>query len=306
MDQNNAKTAVSAEELAELTLPDFPVEDARKLIEIALWEDVREGDFTSKWTLPVDQSRTARLIAKEDGVLAGMPFIALVFEALNEAVNVQCFVQDGQAVKKGDVLAEITGTTQALLTGERTFLNFLQQLSGVASMVAEYQSALAGSKTKILDTRKTLPGYRRLQKYAVRAGGGENHRMGLFDMVLIKDNHIQATGSPLDAVRTVQAHNDRGLKIECEVETLDQLRSLLHQGVDVIMLDNMDTPTMAEAVKIVRESGDSVKLEASGNMTLERVAELRDLNLDYISVGALTHSVKAMDISLRIPEQGVD
>lgn len=215
-------------------------------------------------------------------------------------MEIRLFKKDGEHVKIGDKIAEFHGTTQALLTGERTLLNFMQQLSGVATIANEYADALRPGKTKVLDTRKTIPGFRRLQKYAVRAGGGCNHRMGLHDMVLVKDNHIQAAGGVLSAWETVKAHNSRGLKVELEVESLEQLKSLLHKGIDVIMLDNMDNGTMAQAVQIVRESGDPVKLEASGNMDLVRVKEISSLGLDFISVGALTHSVKALDISMRI------
>lgn len=279
---------------------EFPFEDARVLVRLALSEDVRDGDVTSLWTLPADQVQTAYLIAKEEGVMAGLPVLEMVYEELRTPMEIELFVQDGDVVKKGERIARLTGTTRALLTGERTLLNFLQQLSGVATIAHQYAQALLPGETRILDTRKTLPGFRTLQKYAVRAGGGSNHRMGLFDMVLVKDNHIAAAGGVLEAYLMVKKHNTRGLKVELEVESLDQLRNLLGRGVDVIMLDNMDTATMREAVRIVRESGDSVKLEASGNMNLERVRELADVGLDFISVGALTHSVKALDISMRI------
>jgi len=279
---------------------DFPVEDARTLIRLALAEDVGSGDVTSQWTIPLTQTQTATLIAKQDGVLAGLAIPALVFAELKVPMQVNLLKKDGDRVSKGDKIATLTGTTQALLTGERTLLNFVQQLSGVASISREYADALKGGKTQVLDTRKTLPGFRRLQKYAVRAGGGSNHRMGLHDMVLVKDNHIEAAGGVLAALDMVKRNNTRNLKIELEVESLDQLKSLLHKGVDVIMLDNMDDSTMAQAVAIVRESGDAVKLEASGNMDLTRVQRIANLGLDYISVGALTHSVKALDISMRI------
>lgn len=278
----------------------FPLEDARTLVRLALSEDVRDGDVTSLWTLPADQTQTAWLIAKEDGVLAGLPVIALVYEELKTPMQIELFKQDGDVVAKGDKIAKMTGTTRALLTGERTLLNFIQQLSGVASIAHCYAEALKPGHTQILDTRKTIPGFRTLQKYAVRAGGGSNHRMGLFDMVLVKDNHIAAAGGVVQAFEMVQKQNNLNVKVELEVESLEQLQSLLGRGVDVIMLDNMDTATMREAVRITRASGDPVKLEASGNMNLERVRELADVGLDFISVGALTHSVKALDISMRI------
>ncbi|MEE0875929.1 MAG: carboxylating nicotinate-nucleotide diphosphorylase [Fibrobacteraceae bacterium] len=282
------------------SLPVFPKEDALTMIRLALAEDVRTGDVTSAWTIPENQNQHARLIAKEDGVLAGLPIIELVFNELKANVNVVLHKQDGDCVKKGDLIAELSGSTRELLTGERTLLNFIQQLSGVATVAHIFQEALKGGKTKVLDTRKTLPGFRTLQKYAVRVGGGSNHRMGLFDMVLVKDNHIAAAGGVLEALEVVKKNNAENLMVEMEVETLEDLKKLLHKGVDVIMLDNMSNEMMAEALEIIKESGDKVLVEGSGNMTLERAKEIATLGLDYISVGALTHSVKALDISMRI------
>ncbi|MBO5950626.1 MAG: carboxylating nicotinate-nucleotide diphosphorylase [Fibrobacteraceae bacterium] len=282
------------------SLPVFPKEDALTMIRLALAEDVRTGDVTSAWTIPENQNQHARLIAKEDGVLAGLPIIELVFNELKANVNVVLHKQDGDCVKKGDLIAELSGSTRELLTGERTLLNFIQQLSGVATVAHVFQEALKGGKTKVLDTRKTLPGFRTLQKYAVRVGGGSNHRMGLFDMVLVKDNHIAAAGGVLEALEVVKKNNAENLMVEMEVESLEDLKKLLHKGVDVIMLDNMSNEMMAEALEIIKESGDKVLVEGSGNMTLERAKEIATLGLDYISVGALTHSVKALDISMRI------
>jgi nicotinate-nucleotide pyrophosphorylase (carboxylating) len=281
-------------------LPVFPKEDALTMIRLALAEDVRTGDVTSAWTIPENQNQHARLIAKEDGVLAGLPIIELVFNELKANVNVVLHKQDGDCVKKGDLIAELSGSTRELLTGERTLLNFIQQLSGVATVAHIFQEALKAGKTKVLDTRKTLPGFRTLQKYAVRVGGGSNHRMGLFDMVLVKDNHIAAAGGVLEALEVVKKNNAENLMVEMEVETLEDLKKILHKGVDVIMLDNMSNEMMAEALEIIKESGDKVLVEGSGNMTLERAKEIATLGLDYISVGALTHSVKALDISMRI------
>jgi nicotinate-nucleotide pyrophosphorylase (carboxylating) len=283
------------------TTEKFPEDDALVLIRLALAEDVRTGDVTSEWTIPAFQIQTAKLIAKEAGVVAGLPVIALVFKELKADVKITLFKKDGDVVVKGDLIAELTGATQSLLTGERTLLNFIQQLSGVASIANQFATVLQSGKTKVLDTRKTIPGFRTLQKYAVRVGGGSNHRMGLFDMVLVKDNHIAACGGVLNALDVVRSHNKTGLRVEIEVENLADLQRLLNKGVDVIMLDNMDNVTMQKAVQMVRESGDThVKLEASGNMNLERAAEIADFGIDFISVGALTHSVKALDISMRI------
>lgn len=284
----------------DCSMPVFPAEDALTMIRIALAEDVRTGDVTSLWTIPDNQRETARLIAKEEGVLAGLPVIEMVFKELRADVNVTLFKKDGDTVQKGDLIAELEGPTRDLLTGERTLLNFIQQLSGVATVAHRFQEALKPGKTKVLDTRKTIPGFRTLQKYAVRVGGGSNHRMGLFDMVLVKDNHIAACGGVLDALAVVKKNNVQNLMVEMEVENLEDLQKLLHQGVDVIMLDNMSNAMMAEALKMIRESGEKILVEGSGNMTLERAKEIATLGLDYISVGALTHSVKALDISMRI------
>ena len=275
----------------------FPTEDAQTLIRLALNEDVRTGDFTSLWTLPEQQIQTAVLIAKENGIVAGLPIIPLIF---GDNAEIKTFVQDGDSVKVNTQIAAITGETKTLLSGERVMLNFLQQLSGVATITGKFANALKGGKTKVLDTRKTIPGFRTLQKYAVLAGGGSNHRMGLWDMVLVKDNHIAAAGGVLEAWNAVKKQNTQNLKVEIEVENLEQLKLLLGLGVNRIMLDNMSNETMREAVRLAKESGDPVELEASGNMSLERVAEIADIGLDFISVGALTHSVKALDISMRI------
>ncbi len=278
----------------------FPTQDAKTLVRLALNEDVRTGDVTSLWTLPTQQTQTANLIAKEAGVIAGLPIIPIVFEELKENVKIDFNIEDGAHVKIGDKIAAITGETKTLLSGERVMLNFLQQLCGAATITNKFAQVLAGTKTKVLDTRKTIPGFRTLQKYAVLVGGGLNHRMGLWDMVLVKDNHIAAAGGVLEAWNAVKKQNAQNLKVEIEVENLEQLKSLLNLGVNRIMLDNMDNQTMQEAVRIVKESGDTVELEASGNMSLERVKEIANIGLDFISVGALTHSVKSLDISMRI------
>ena len=280
--------------------PVFPKEDALTMIRLALAEDVRTGDVTSLWTIPAEQKQHAKLIAKENGVLAGLDVIALVFDELKANVQIVLHKKDGDVVQKGDLIAELDGSTRDLLTGERTLLNFIQQLSGVATVAHTFQEVLKAGKTRVLDTRKTIPGFRNLQKYAVRVGGGSNHRMGLFDMVLVKDNHIAANGGVLNALEVVRKNNTENLMVEMEVETLEDLRKLLNQGVDVIMLDNMSNEMMADALQIIKESGDKVLVEASGNMTLERAKEIATIGLDFISVGALTHSVKALDISMRI------
>ena len=198
--------------------PVFPKEDALTMIRLALAEDVRTGDVTSAWTIPADQKQHARLIAKEEGVLAGLPVIELVFQELKANAKVTLHKKDGDVVKKGDLIAEMDGTTHELLTGERTLLNFIQQLSGVATVAHTFQEVLKSGKTKVLDTRKTVPGFRTLQKYAVRVGGGSNHRMGLFDMVLVKDNHIAAAGGVLEALEVVRKNNTQNLMVEMKVK----------------------------------------------------------------------------------------
>lgn len=280
--------------------PIFPTEDALPLIKLALKEDVRSGDVTSEWTLSSEKKRTARLIAKESGVLAGLPIIDLVFSELSASVETKLFLKDGDSVSKGDIIAELSGTEKDLLTGERTLLNFIQQLSGVASLAGAFQKALSKGKTRVLDTRKTVPGFRTLQKYAVRVGGGSNHRMGLFDMVLIKDNHIAACGGVREALEIVQQKNTQKLLVEIEIETLEDLKKILNRGADVIMLDNMTDDMMKESLRLIRESKDPCLVEASGNMTLERAERIAEIGLDFISVGALTHSVSALDISMRL------
>lgn len=278
----------------------FPTEDALKMIRLALAEDVRTGDVTSNWTIQKNQMQHAKLIAKESGVLAGLPVITLVFAELKANVKITFHKNDGDVVCKGDIIAELEGSTRELLTGERTLLNFIQQLSGVATIAHEFQKALKAGNTKVLDTRKTIPGFRTLQKYAVCMGGGCNHRMGLFDMVLVKDNHIAAAGGVLQALEIVKKNNTSGLMVEIEIETLEELRKILNKGANVIMLDNMSNSLMEKAIKIIKDSGDKALIEGSGNMTLERAKSIATIGLDYISVGALTHSVKALDISMRI------
>ena len=284
----------------DTSIQNFPKEDALKLIRLALAEDISSGDVTSAWTISEEKVNTAKLIAKEDGVIAGLPIIELVFNELKANIQISYFKKEGDILKKGDLILELTGKTRDLLTGERTILNFIQQLSGVATITHEFQQALAKGKTKVLDTRKTIPGFRTLQKYAVKVGGGANHRMGLFDMVLVKDNHIASAGGVLEALAIVKKNNTKNLMIEMEVETLEDLKKILNKGVDVIMLDNMSNDLMREAISIIKESGDKAFIEGSGNMTLERAKQIAELGLDYISVGALTHSVKALDISMRI------
>ena len=269
---------------------------AEALINSAIAEDLRGGDVTSRSIFPAGQSAQAVLQAKADGILAGLPIARRVFEKIDPSIRFVEQIQDGAALHPGSILASIEGPVRGLLAGERISLNFLQHLSGVATLAAAFVRAVAGTRAKILDTRKTLPGYRLLDKYAVRTGGGQNHRMGLFDMALIKDNHIAAAGSIPMAVRRVREANP-GLPVEVEVTTLAQLGEALELGVDRIMLDNMDPAAMRQAVVL---AAGRVPLEASGGVTLENVAEIAATGVDYISVGALTHSAPALDISLEM------
>ncbi len=272
-------------------------EAAKKLIELALEEDVATGDLTTDHLIPVSIRKTAYMIAKAEGVIAGLPVAEMVFRRLDPSLDWNPEVGEGARVKKGDILVRFQASYRALLTGERTALNFLQRLSGVATMSALYARAISGYKTVVLDTRKTIPGFRLLDKYAVRTGGATNHRIGLFDMVMIKDNHIDIAGGITPAVSRIRSGIPAGIPIEVETTSLAQVEEALTAGADVIMLDNMDNGTMAEAVRLIN---GRAKVEASGNMTLERLREVAATGVDYISIGALTHSVQALDISQRI------
>ena len=265
----------------------------------ALEEDLGPGDVTSTWTLPSDQRARGAFVAKEGGVIAGLLVAREVFRQLDEAVVLTLWVEDGTPVAPGTVVATVEGPAIPILSGERTALNFLQRMSGIATATRRYVEAVAGTGAVILDTRKTAPGLRALDKWAVRLGGGQNHRQGLYDMVLIKDNHIAAAGGIARAVERVRARNRAGLPVEVEVRTLAELDEVLalEPPVDRIMLDNMDLPTMREAV---RRTAGRIPLEASGGVNLERVRAIAETGVDYISVGALTHSVRALDISLEL------
>lgn len=264
-------------------------------IDAALREDMPEGDVTSDSIIPAGARSEAYFLAKEDGVLAGLAVAARVFERIDPAVIFIERFRDGASFSKSDKLARVKGPTAALLKGERTALNFLQHLCGVATATRRFVEAVAGTKTRILDTRKTLPGLRLLDKYAVRAGGGTNHRVSLSDMVLIKDNHLRHVGSVSEAVRRARGRVRPGVRVEVEAANLLQVREALAAGADMIMLDNMPLETMRQAVGL---AGGRVPLEASGNMTLDRVRSVAETGVDFISVGALTHSARAVDISL--------
>lgn len=267
------------------------------VIEFALNEDIGTGDITTSLIIPSDLQTRATMVAKSTGVIAGLEVAEYIFRKLSPLITWKPYVKDGDQVTNGDLILEISGSYRALLTGERLALNFMQRMSGIATMTARYVDAIADYPAKILDTRKTVPGLRLLDKYAVLMGGGTNHRIGLYDMVLIKDNHIKVAGGITRAVSQIKQGLAPGIRIEVETTNPEEVREALDAGVDIIMLDNMTNETMAQCVKIIH---GRAKVEASGNMTLERLRQVAATGVDYISIGALTHSVTAFDISMNI------
>ncbi|MGI5971354.1 MAG: carboxylating nicotinate-nucleotide diphosphorylase [Oscillospiraceae bacterium] len=265
----------------------------------ALCEDIGLGDITTESCVPPDAVSRGRFIAKEGGVVCGLSVVVRVYFLLDPRVSLKPLVSDGNRVAKGEVIAEISGPSASILTGERVALNLLQHLSGIATKTADAVSQVEGTSARIVDTRKTTPGLRELEKYAVRAGGGYNHRFGLFDGVLIKDNHIVAAGGIANAVAAARRNVPHTLKIEVETTTLGEVEEALRSGADIIMLDNMDYEQMAEAVRLV---GGRAIVEASGNMGERSVRRTAECGVDIISIGALTHSARAMDISLKLIE----
>lgn len=266
-----------------------------KIIAEAIIEDVPQNDITTEFIISDDSTCSIDLIAKEDGVIAGLPVFERVFKILGK-VNVEFFKQDGERVSPGECIAKLSGKTKHILTGERTALNYLQRMSGIATLTKTYVDKLAGSTVKVLDTRKTTPNMRIFEKYAVKIGGGCNHRYNLSDGVLIKENHISAAGGIKEAVNIIRANVSFVKKIEVEVETLEQINEALEVGADIIMLDNMDTQTMKNAVEMINKRA---LIEASGNVTLDNILEVAGSGVDYISVGALTHSYKVLDLSMK-------
>jgi nicotinate-nucleotide pyrophosphorylase (carboxylating) len=271
-----------------------PPLDISQCIKRALEEDIGAGDATTDSIVPGGATLRGRIVAKQDGIVAGLSVADEVFRALNPEIIFDAKVEDGSRVTKGEILAEVTGDARALLTGERTALNFLGRMSGIATLTRHFVDAISGTNAAILDTRKTAPGLRTLDKLAVRLGGGQNHRAGLFDMVLIKDNHIDFAGSITAAVERVRASGTT-LPIEVETRTLENVREALELGVERILLDNMPPETMRDAVNM---TNGRAKLEASGNVTLENVLEVAQTGVHFISVGALTHSPRVFDMSL--------
>ncbi len=263
----------------------------------ALEEDLgSRGDVTSDSTIPPEAEMKARILARQDGVVAGLDVAAAVFREMNAAIRCVPRVEEGQSVRGGDLLAEVEGPARAVLAAERTALNFLGRMSGIATLTRRFVDAVAGTGAVILDTRKTAPGLRRADKLAVQRGGGQNHRMGLYDMILVKDNHIDFAGSLAEAVRRARAAHS-GLPLEVETRTLADVEAALSLGVERILLDNMSLETMRQAVQL---TAGRARLEASGNVTLGRVRPIAETGVDYISIGALTHSAPVFDVSMKV------
>ena len=261
-----------------------------KLIDLGIEEDINTGDITTESIIP----------ASMNAVATGLDIVKMVYERFQRGVVFTPYFKDGDSVQKGDVILKIEATYPTLLRGERLSLNIFQRMCGIATETAKYVKELKDTQTELLDTRKTAPGLRVLDKMAVKHGGGTNHRMGLYDMAMIKDNHIKMAGGIANAVEQVRSRIAEGIKIEVETTTIDEVHQAIEAGADIIMLDNMDTQTMTKAVAIIKSADKGIKTEASGNMNIPRLKEVAATGVDYISVGALTHTVKAMDISMNI------
>lgn len=278
--------------------------DLDHLVRIGLEEDVGSGDWTTLWTVPEDRLATARIISKARGVIAGTAAAAAVFARVEPRIEIAFDVRDGDSVDAGAGVASIHGPARGILTGERLALNLLQRLSGVATATRAFVEAIEGTGARILDTRKTTPGMRALEKMAVRSGGGANHRFGLHDMILIKENHIRAAGGITAALDAVRRQNDRGLRVEVETTNLDEVTEAIAGGANRILLDNMPLETLRQAVEFARSHGGGIETEASGGVTIEAVRAIAETGVDYISVGALTHSAPALDLSLLFDSEG--
>ncbi|HAR39145.1 MAG TPA: carboxylating nicotinate-nucleotide diphosphorylase [Porphyromonadaceae bacterium] len=270
------------------------------LIELAFAEDIGDGDHTTLCSIPAEETGQSRLIIKEEGILAGVEVAKTIFHKFDNNLEIEVFLNDGTPVQPGDIAFVVSGKIQSLLQTERLVLNVMQRMSGIATMTRKYVKQLEGTPTRILDTRKTTPGMRMLEKQAVKIGGGENHRIGLFDMILLKDNHVDFAGGIENAIHRAQTYlkeKNKSLKIEIEVRNLQELDEVLRVGgADRIMLDNFTPELTREAVQIV---GGRVELESSGGITFETIRRYAETGVDYISVGAITHSVKSLDMSLK-------
>ena len=269
-----------------------------KLIKMALEEDLGSGDVTTLSTVPPGTVARALIKAKQECVVAGIQVLGLVFRSLDPSLKIEARVADGDRLKAGDPIMEVTGNVTSILMAERVALNFVQRLCGVATLTSHFVEAVKEFKAEIVDTRKTTPGWRSLEKYAVQVGGARNHRHGLFDGILIKDNHIRAAGTITDAITHAMQLAPHGLKIEVEAADLNEVKEAARSGADIILLDNMDEALLQEAVTFVRDGFPAIKLEASGGIVLNNVAQVAASGVDFISVGALTHSAQAIDISL--------
>ncbi len=271
-------------------------EDVKDTIRLALEEDVKTGDVTAGAIFSGKDTTGAVIVAKQEGIYCGTPMVEYVYSELHPGISVTVNREEGSRVQAGETVVTVSGNTRAILGGERTVLNFIQRMSGIATRTRHIADLLQGTGIKLLDTRKTAPGLRIPDKYAVACGGGTNHRMGLFDMVMIKDNHIKAAGSITAAVNMVRRQHGETYRIEVEATGIDEVREALQAGADIIMLDNMNNNTMLDAVNMI---GDAAETEVSGNMDEQRILSLRNIPVDYISMGALTHSVTAFDLSMK-------
>jgi nicotinate-nucleotide pyrophosphorylase (carboxylating) len=273
------------------------LEKITSTLETALKEDIGDGDFTTLYTVPEDLESTGKLIAKQEGILAGIDVAFHVFKLLDSEIKTIKRKEDGEKVVSGEIIGEIQGNTRTILTGERVALNFLQRLCGIATLTYQFVSKIIHTNATLLDTRKTTPGLRYLEKYAVSVGQGTNHRFGLFDMIMIKENHIEAAGGITEAVNRVREKDTRNLKIEVETKNLEEVEEAVSLNVHRILLDNMDIQTLKKAVAMV---DSRIPLEASGGINLETITAVAETGVDYISVGAVTHSAPSLDISLII------
>lgn len=275
-------------------------EHLRKIIELALQEDIGKGDITSLATIAKNQKAVGKFLVKDKGVIAGLSVAKQVMKSVNKKLRFKILIEDGSEVKSGDVVAEVSGNARAILSAERTALNFLQRMSGIATAASVYAKAVSHTKAKVIDTRKTAPGLRLIDKMAVKIGGCENHRFGLYDMFLIKDNHIEIAGSisrAVESCRHLTKKKKKKFLIEVETKNLDEVKEALENNVDIIMLDNFNTEEMRKAVQLIN---GKCKVEASGGVNLSTIKSIAETGVDFISVGGLTHSVKALDISLEI------
>ena len=293
---------------------EFDFEEIQGIVQLAIKEDIGTGDITSRIFIPEGSESDGILIAKETGIIAGLPVAGYVLSQIDKDLLFTVNIEDGSRVEKGSVIARVKGSTLSLLSAERVVLNFLQRLSGIATATNKFVEKVKGCKTQILDTRKTAPGWRYLEKYAVKIGGGVNHRMGLYDQILIKDNHLKIMESEKEngdigsLVKKAREQIADEVLIEVEVEDVCQIKDVMDAGVDIILFDNMSSPKIKEAVGVVKkcenifgvETGKTILTEASGNITIENVEEYAKAGVDRISVGAITHSVRALDISMDI------